>query len=480
MMTLSTAVTALAAEDTKYTITAPDNGHTYEVYQIFTGTLSEGTLSNIKWGQNGTGYDANNTDKYVDSTITEELAGLTSNKTDAEKLAVITKYVDLDSEPFTKVESGKSEEVPAGYYLIKDIDNSQSSDAYTLYIVSVVGNTTITPKTGVPTVEKKVYDEEKGWQDASDYDIGDSIPYKLTATLSDISMYSTYYVQFDDVLCKGLTYNSDAKVYVVNGENKVEVTDSFTITSGTYSGDNSAYTEGSTLYVTCDDIKSIEDVTLKSGTQIVVEYSATLNTNAQIGATGNPNEVKLVYSNNPNANHDGEKGTTPDDKVTVFTYKLIANKVDGNNSPLKGAGFTLYKETTSEGKTDWAAVGSELTGNEMTTFTWSGLDSGKYKLVETTVPSGFNQADDIIFTVTATYDIESDDPQLTNLAVDNNSVTVKSDLSEMETTIVNYTGAVLPSTGGKGTVMFILGGAALLVCAGALLVTRKYTKAKGE
>ena len=46
------------AGTTTYTITAPDNGHTYEVYQIFTGTTTTDAtthktiLSDIKWGEN--------------------------------------------------------------------------------------------------------------------------------------------------------------------------------------------------------------------------------------------------------------------------------------------------------------------------------------------------------------------------------------------------------------------------------------------
>lgn len=50
-MALTMKVTTFAAGKT-FTITAPNNNHTYEIYQIFTGDLSEGgkTLSNVKWG----------------------------------------------------------------------------------------------------------------------------------------------------------------------------------------------------------------------------------------------------------------------------------------------------------------------------------------------------------------------------------------------------------------------------------------------
>jgi fimbrial isopeptide formation D2 family protein/LPXTG-motif cell wall-anchored protein len=469
LMTMGIATTAFAANST-YTITAPDNGHSYEVYQIFTGDLDAGVLSNIKWGQNGTGYVSGQT-TYVAGTITQELEALAS-KTDAEKLTVITKYVDLNSTAYTTIAANASESVPSGYYLIKDVDGTQDNDSsYTLYIVKVVGDTTITPKTSTPEVEKKVYEEEKGWQDGADYDIGNSVPYKLTATMGDISMYPTYYVQFDDVLCKGITLDENSvKVYVVNGESEVEVTNSFNISSSKAANTTDTYADGTNLLVTCDNIKAISGVTIQEGTKIVVKYSATLNENAQIGSTGNPNEVKLIYSNNPNENHGGDKGTTPEDKVTVFTYKLLVNKVDGNGNPLKGAGFTLYKETES-GQT---AIGEEIKGTDLTTFTWEGLDAGNYILKETTTPDGYNKIDDVSFTIQATYDTEANDPQLTDLKVVSDSeFSAELTSGKVETTIKNFTGAVLPSTGGIGTTMFYVVGGILLIGASVLLITKK-------
>jgi hypothetical protein len=74
-----------------------------------------------------------------------------------------------------------------GYYLIKDKDSSLTGDeAYTEYILNIVADTTITPKTDVPSVEKKVKDtndttgDTTEWQDSADYDIGDVVPFQLT------------------------------------------------------------------------------------------------------------------------------------------------------------------------------------------------------------------------------------------------------------------------------------------------------------
>ena len=450
MMALAMTVTAFAADT--YKITAPSNGHTYEVYQIFTGDLSEGVLSNVKAGKNFKGNDV-----AAALTAIEAASG-----TDAEKLEVITPYVDLDSTPAYTVADGASVDVPAGYYLIKDIDNATvgKDDSSTLYIVQVVKNVTIDPKTDTPTVEKKVYDEEKGFQDSSVYDIGDEIPYKLTATLGDISAYSTYYVQFDDTLTAGLTYNKNAKVNIGG----VDVTSQFTI----------GYDESTmTLYVTCNDVKTLKGVTVGEGTEIVVAYTATLNEKAVIGSTGNPNEVKLEYSNNPNVSKDGEKGETPKDKFTVFTFKVVANKVDGDNKALKGAAFDLYKKVDNE----YVKV-SEFTSDEAgTTFTITGLGKGDYKIVETQTPAGYNTIADQEFTVTAAYQSEAEDPQLTSLSGNATTgvitFTASTNDGSLTTNIVNYKGATLPTTGGMGTTIFYVIGSVLVVAAGVLLITRK-------
>ena len=58
VMLAAMTLTAGAADGTTYTITVNDTkaGHTYGAYQIFSGDLSDGVLSNIEWGTgvNGT------------------------------------------------------------------------------------------------------------------------------------------------------------------------------------------------------------------------------------------------------------------------------------------------------------------------------------------------------------------------------------------------------------------------------------------
>lgn len=483
IMMLAMTVAASAEE---FTITGPNNNHTYEVYQIFTGDLDGEVLSNVKWGKNGN----RTVGEAVDPEILAALEGVAAS-TDVEKLAVIKKYANLTAtNKFGTVKKDQALSAPAGYYLIKDVDGALegTDDSYTLYIVQVLGNLTITPKGNKPSSEKKVIDKNDsdntttGWQDSADYDIGDEISYQLKATLPDnVSDYTTYSLSFVDTMSKGLTYKAGSAVVKVNG-NQVGTLEP---TSATYAGteSESAYTGGTVLTWSIADVKATP-YSAGNNAVITIEYTATLNENAVIGSAGNPNMMHIEYSNNPNGSGTGK---TPDDTNIVFTYKTVVNKVQENPEfdkdqpegeenqkyiPLEGAGFTLYKKN-STGTYD--KVGDEQTG--VTTFTFSGLDDGDYKLEETTTPAGYNTIAPIEFTITAEHDVVSDNPALTSLsvAVTSGTATFTSATSDgsLTTDVVNQKGATLPETGGIGTTIFYVLGTILVLGAGILLITKK-------
>ena len=479
VMVFALATTAFAAENT---IISPPEGstRTYDVYQIFTGDLHEGVLSNIKWGKNGTGTERT----AVDQTTLDALAAV-NGKSDTEKLTEIQKYVKLDSEKFGTVSNGNPLTVPTGYYLIKDNGPVNDGEAYSLYVVQVVGPTTISPKVGTTTSDKKVDDKNDSnttedattWQDSADYDIGDAVPFKLSATIAqDYANYTHgYKLTFHDKEDAGLSFNKNSvKVYV----------DGTLITTG-YEVVTEGLTDGCTFEVRFANLKDIASV--KAGSIISVEYTSTLDTDATVGSAGNKNTSHVTYTNNPNDEQAGENGETPDDVVIVFTYKTIVNKVTKNPNydptvegseeyiPRKGAGFTLYKKNASGA---YEAVGSELKGEDMTTFTWSGLDDGDYKLVETTTPSGYNTIPDIEFTITATHDVTSDNPTLISLSGGDKFTGVIS-TGVVSANIENQSGAQLPSTGGIGTTIFYVLGSVLVIGAAVLLVTKKRMSTKG-
>ena len=482
VMVFALATTAFAAED--ITISAPEGStRTYEVYQIFTGDLHEGVLSNIKWGKNGTGTEGT----AVDQTTLDALAAV-NGKSNTEKLTEIQKYVKLDSEKFGTVSNGNPLTVPTGYYLIKDNGSVNDGEAYSLYVVQVVGPTTISPKVGTTTSDKKVKDTNDSaansttdWQDSADYDIGDAVPFKLSATIAqDYANYTHgYKLTFHDKEDAGLSFNKNSVKVYVNGT---------LITTG-YEVVTEGLTDGCTFEVRFANLKDIASV--KAGSIISVEYTSTLDTDATVGSAGNKNTSHVSYTNNPNDEQAGENGKTPDDVVIVFTYKTIVNKVTKNPNydptvegseeyiPLKGAGFTLYKKNASG---TYKAVGSELKGEDMTTFTWSGLDDGDYKLVETITPAGYNTIADIEFTISAGH-VDGDIPYLNTLSgnVTSGTATFTAAVNDgsLSTDVVNNSGTQLPSTGGIGTTIFYVLGSVLVLGAAVLLVTKKRMSTKG-
>lgn len=495
-LVLAMAVPAFADEAT-CSITAPNNRHNYEVYQIFTGTLSEnnGTkvLSDIKWGKNGTNGDTPVTEgDSVPETVLNDITRV-ATKPDSEKLAVIEKYVNLKGEKFTTVNSGTTENVPAGYYLIKDADNSYDDqhDAYTQFIVEVAGKVIFQPKTDYPTVEKKVQENSKTnettgdyggkYNDVADYSIGDAVPFKLIGSVPDMSQYSTYKYTFHDTLAKSLTVpaETNVKVYISSdkaGSDKKDITSNFTVT-----------VSGQEITVHTDDLKTIDDISADK--YILVEYSAVLSSNAAINKEnvtgtdkGNINQVYLTYSNNPR--NGSEAGKTPVDTVIVFTYKIEATKVDGGtNKGLKGVTFRIYKMSddkklyaqVAEGKlSGWVTTANNncvLTSGEDGTFSLAGLDDGTYFIEEITPLPGYNSIAPVKIQVNGnTKNGQTGNGETSELT--DVTFTV-GETTDNAITIVNNAGTTLPSTGGMGTTVFYVVGGGLMAVAVVLLVTKK-------
>lgn len=467
LMIMALSTTLFADEPASTTPTATitvTEDRTYEVYQIFTGDLSGSTLSNIKWGKNGQKADGTAVTEgtAVDKNILDELKDV-NGKSDAEKLAVIEKYVSQNSDNKFGTVSKNSplNNVPTGYYLLKDVTSTGAGQEKSEFVVKLVGDVTITAKAGtvVPGKEVKEKNDSTGvesWGTAADYDIGDDVPFKLTGKVSDkYDNYKEYYFCFHDTLSSGLTFNADSVKVYVDGmliENTTDKTYYTVNTADTGLKDNNC-----TFEVEFTDLKNISFV--HAGSTITVEYTAKLNENAVVGSIGNSNKMQIKYSNDPNG---FDRGTTTPIEVKVYTYKCGFYKVDDSSpaQPLKGAGFTLYKKIKDDNGERWVAVGGEKTGSgtNENEFVWEGLDAGTYKLVETTTPPGYNTMAD------KEFDINEDQR------------TLPYSLSS----IVNHKGTVLPETGAGGTALFIGIGSALAIVAVVCLVTRKKMSVYGD
>lgn len=493
VMVLSLTTTAFAAEgDNKITIeiTASESGaavtgHTYNVYQIFTGVVAADgkTLSDAKFGQN-----------YAPDGTTVETAMATLSAMNGAEAATYLQPL-VTGNPVAVLNDGnnhKAEDLDAGYYLIIDVSTGLTAgEISSAYILQALQNVTIKSKHSAgPKVEKKIDDandstgleNEIVWADSADHDIGDLIPFKLEMTVpSSFDQFKeykeAYRFVFHDTEERGLTFQPDTVVVKIDGT---------VITSG-YKVET-APEDKHTFDVIFDNLTAIESV--KVGSKVTVEYKSRLNESAILGQQGNVNTVYGEYSNLHRPEYPGR---TPDDSVIAFTYKVVVNKVHQTGvdeegkpvyAPLPGATFTLEKYIKETDK--WIAI-QQVETEPGTTFTFTGLDDGDYRLTETATPDGYNSIDPITFTVTAAHKVEwttdlKRDGILTslsgNVTTGKITFTASNDLGTLSTDVVNESGLILPETGGIGTTIFYVLGGVMMAGAVVLMVTKRRMNAE--
>ena len=183
--------------------------HTYSLYQIFKGEVSNGVISpsNVTWGANAkNGNETVTVDSEVPLTVLEDLEQVAGNTSDETKMQTISKYVDLTSTPVATSTDGKFTGLASGYYLVADsIKDEYTDGAVSYYFVTVTeGEITVTPKTGKPEVDKEVWESDDSgtgtsgkpededtdlngsdWQETADHAIGEEFSFRLTAKLPD-------------------------------------------------------------------------------------------------------------------------------------------------------------------------------------------------------------------------------------------------------------------------------------------------------
>ena len=525
---------ALAAEpnananrnDANYNITINNNkaGHTYEAYKLMEGDLHtvDGALmlTNIEWADGivPTKLQAPYNGMTAKA-VAKELAGNAVQNVASNEAAKFAQQVVKDDALGTVARTtnvqtnGKYvlDNLTPGYYLVRDKKDSLKGkyDADTTFILRVVGSTEATPKSDVPSVTKKVEDMndttdsafraslDATWADTADYDIGDEIPYLLTATMpSDkevdgvkaFSAYKTYSLTYHDTVANGISVAdvTDADVYI-NDEKLTEE-------QKTAIGFAVEKTAKGVDFKIVDIKKATKTVggkaeqMVKAGDQVKVIYKAKLTDqavfgNAKNGNKGNDNTVYLEYRNNPNADGSGDTGNTPEDTVRVFTYLINVTKVtpapteedENATAPLAGAEFKLEKKLAN-GDFKTIVESIALKADSANVFEMKGLDDGTYRITETRTPKGYNSIKPITFTVNATHSADPATLEVTDFNVsgvtqeamigdttnDVPTFTATKNNGLVATTIKNEKGLVLPITGDIGTTLFYLAGIALI------------------
>lgn len=389
-----------------------------------------------------------------------------------------------------------------GYYLfVSDgLTNGAKPNTGTSPIFAIVGgkSVTVTEKTSIPTVNKEVR-EGVTWGNVSDSYIGEEVEYKLTGSVADnIATFNKYQYEFHDTLSKGLeaagesgNTPKDLHVYIDNKGNQTEI----------MQDDNDGYkvvlerdsaTKKENLTIAFTDLKTVKDKTGKAikvdaDSKVVVTYKATLTSDAEYTATGNTNDVELVYSNNPMTSGTG---TSTSKRVTDHVFRLNVTKVEKDKQEQK-LEATFQVKMTKEGDASlkdvkWLTEDGGLTGDEKSAGKFKtakdsgqvyipGLVEGTYEITECNTPAGYNTLAPFTITVDPTYD---EDGTLTGLDVTpSNTEMVTSSTTNDATipvTIKNKKGSGLPLTGLNGvTFTWIAGGAVLCIGVAHLIRSRK-------
>lgn len=537
-MTLTMPLSVKAVnEGYEIKITNAYDGSKFEAYQIFKGDLSENgknTLSNIQWG-NGVTQAA--IEKYGDPTTKAASLKTTEDAQQfVKELLELGSYdpnVDYIQNPISYDSANRSFKVPeAGYYLIRNIE-APMDKAYSAPIMKVAGNVEVTLKTDFPTLEKKVYENfydtpseyDKGYNDVADYSIGDTIPFMLIGSIPDMSNYSTYDTfKFSDKTLRGLEFLGKENVHVylspekkLNGVYTKEVTTEFDISTNSHGYNNQLIVEYNSRGDSRDFktfIKEENENLNIPGLEykyVIVVYKAKLTRDAYIGKNGNTayeseignvNTAELEFTSNPTMR--GSVGKTKSDRVIIYTYGLVVNKVDGNDVPLENVEFRLQNkdgkyalvEEHSSGNfvlVDWVddsnASASILKTNDQGQIIVHGLEDGDYILKETKTLEGYDNINPITFTMNATTSNGQDwlgttNDRLTGIDasitdhlsyasiieedVDNGTVTME---------VVNKkSSSDIAETGGIGNYIFYGLGGFMMVVAGTYFIRKKETE----
>ena len=463
-LVLAMAVPAFADGNTgSITVQGAVNGEIYSIYKIFDVTgydmttnphkitykVTDGWASFFEKGNPGANYvtlDSKNqiSGTTLDSSTAPEFAAaaITWAKDSNHNIkATDSKTANKDSVTFTNVADG--------YYLVDTSLGALCS------LDNVTGNAAkISEKNKVPSVEKKVKSGDN-YGSSNSAKIGDTVEYKTTITING----SVEKVVLHDKMGAGLTFDETSVKVKVGGADVAE--DNYTLKkSGTESSDPCTFEI---------EFKDSYIAGLKTGTQIEVTYSATLNESAVIGTPGNKNDTWLKYGNNGSVTSE----------TTTYSYSFDLVKTDSDGTLLAGAKFKLYADKNCTKEIKLVADGDNVyrvatTGeagvqyietNATSALTIKGLKgTTTYYLKEIEAPKGYNELENAFEFTIGSANISSNLSATNNKWVEETSTGIH---------ITNNAGTTLPSTGGMGTTVFYVVGGGLMAVAVVLLVTKK-------
>lgn len=449
----------------------------------------------------------------------------------------------VDFVPDTANKQAKATGLDLGYYIIEDTTDSLAEKESRALISLTTTNTKaeLNVKADKNTGEKKI--KENGQLvDQNTAAIGDVVDYVYTTKVSpNLANYKRYSFAFEDKLCKGLTLqdaNSDGFIIKIGTVTLTRATTDALADGDYFVTKTTNQDETTSVSIVFKDLKTIAGV--QAGANITIEYSAKVNEKADPANTGNPNEARVKYSNDPNKDDKGTpEGETPWDKVITYLTEIEIEKVDKQGNHLAGAEFkltgnglnlsvvtyqtfekaadgtywkmkngtyttqdpngagidpTVYESTTDKykpvTKTEVMGAGQTAVDVKATTgadgkIKFTGLKPGDYKLEEITAPYGYNMLNaPIEFTIGVTLPHtdgnNTDDPvwTYTTKPAEEANKFDKNTINLLK--IENNQGSEIPGLGGIGTTVLYTVASVTALAAAIFIVSKKRAEQKNR
>lgn len=520
---------SITVENTNTNVTI--SGNTYYAYKLFDVSYSADKSSyayKVTSDFDGFAYDG----KSGEALLTA-LEALTSNSAEMNAFAkAVLAYVQTNSISPTgnvtiaeKSQTGTISLSTPGYYLVSGSATADGGQTITAAcsLTTTAPSATINPKVDAPKLDKHIVMQNADGSTtklaANSANIGDIIPFEITSQVPNTTGYNKYIFQVTDTLTEGMEYiESSLQVYV--GDVKLKMR---------FQGDNTYSQVFTHIAGAPAEMKVIFHEFQKHtpGLPIKIKYSAVVTEKVDMTATGNVNEAKLTYSNNPNFTYEGDKpggnapvGETPKSVTKTYSTALRLAKVNEQGQSLTGAKFTVSgngkritllngqafypdntsryymlkdgtytdQEPTEETKNAYDSITQKYrkvdyidNRNADVAFNTSGyvdkdgyltiqgLSDGTYTITEAIAPEGYNLLKEpITITISSTPTLEGP-----NWVVKQGETPLTAKDNAYCFQVVNKTGTLLPATGGMGTTIFYLLGSVMALAAGILLITKK-------
>lgn len=396
-------------------------GQTYTAYKLFDVTYNESGAYSYKIaagfegfvypgasGQNLVDYVADLTVKNdgEDKDSPEEAA---RKRTELDRLATAAlEYAEANEESIAHNSATAERDADrvtidlsaqgAGYYLVAGnvtADSDDPSGKQTVTAACILTTTDPTAevhvKADAPSITKKIVTLDAqgqptdGREDTNNASVGKDVMYELKSKVPNMEGYEKYFFIINDTMT-GLDFKQIDSVTI--GAKTISVTEDKTSEGETYyyETDGTDTTPARNIKIVFNNFIQYKEM---AGADIIIHYTATVAEDANIGTVGNPNEVDLTYSNNPNETSNGKPGSpdepddddptgvTPKDFVVTYVTGIELTKVDANNQTVKlaNAKFKITGESVTKVWTKAENFTSNANGD------YYKLTDGKYTMV---------------------------------------------------------------------------------------------------